>query len=98
MRHRPDGSLDGEFLTRIELDGIATNTEPLGGIAGAIVGQLAKIPFEFNISIRGPFRSLIATARSLEDPSLLIQPVLPEILQDLPAETIVQPEESETVQ
>ncbi|MFC7498356.1 YdbH domain-containing protein [Enterovirga sp. GCM10030262] len=93
-----DGSLDGEFLTQIELDGIATNTEPLGGIAGAIVGQLAKIPFEFNISIRGPFRSLIATARSLEDPSLLIQPVLPEILQDLPAETIVQPEESETVQ
>ena len=93
-----DGELAGEFLTQIELDGIATNTEPLGGIAGAIVGQIAKIPLEFNISIRGPFRSLIATARSLEDPSLLIQPVLPEVLQELPTETTVQPEESETVQ
>ena len=93
-----DGELAGEFLTQIELDGIARNAEPLGGIAGMVVGQLAKIPFEFNISIRGPFRSLIATARSLEDPSLLIQPVLPEILQELPTETTVQPEESETVQ
>lgn len=93
-----DGALDGEFLTQIELDGLATNTSPLGGIMGAVVGQLAKIPFEFNISVRGPFRALLATARSLEDPSLLIQPVLPEVLQDLPVETTVQPEESETVQ
>jgi hypothetical protein len=92
-----DGALAGEFLARIELDGIATNTAPQGGIAGYVLGQIAKIPFEFNINIRGPFRALIATARSFEDPTLLIQPVLPEQLQDLPTEVTVQDEESENV-
>jgi hypothetical protein len=101
-----DGSLDGEFLAAIELDGIARNTPRPGGIAGAVFTQLAKIPFEFNIRVRGPFRALLATARSLEDPTLLIQSVLPEILQDRPTTTTdvqptttnVQPQESETVQ
>jgi hypothetical protein len=99
-----DGALDGEFLAAIELDGIARNAPtPSGsGIAGAIVGrvlgQIARIPFEFNIQIRGPFRALISTARSFEDPSLLIQPVLPEELRDLPTTVTVQPEESEKVQ
>lgn len=92
-----DGALAGEFLARIELDGIATNTRPQGGIVGHVFNQIAKIPFEFNINIRGPFRSLIATARSFEDPSLLIQPVLPEQLRDLPTEVSVQDEESENV-
>jgi translocation and assembly module TamB len=92
-----DGALAGEFLARIELDGVATNTAPQGGIAGYVLGQIAKIPFEFNINIRGPFRALIATARSFEDPTLLIQPVLPEKLRDLPTEVTVQDEESENV-
>ncbi|SMF77015.1 intermembrane phospholipid transport protein YdbH family protein [Allosphingosinicella indica] len=99
-----DGSLDGEFLTRIELDGIARDSAlaPInaGGIQGIIarraLGQLAKIPFEFNITVRGPFRTLMATARSLEDPSLLIQSALPPELREPSAfESPVQPEESE---
>ena len=100
-----DGALDGEFLTHIDLDGIARNpTAPIqapgGAIGQMIVGraltQLGRIPFEFNIRIRGPFRALIATARSFEDPSLLIQPVLPRILRDLPTTVRdVQTEESE---
>jgi hypothetical protein len=99
-----DGSLEGEFLAGIELDGIARNAPtPAGsGIAGAVVGrvlgELAKIPFEFNIQVRGPFRALIASARSYDDPTLLIQPVLPEQLRDLPTTVTVQPEESEKVQ
>ena len=102
-----DGSLEGEFLAGIELDGIARNTGPIGGIAGYVISQLQKLRFEFNINIRGPFRALIATARSFEDPSQIIQPVLPPELQDLPIEVIeedkdqdetVQPQESETVQ
>jgi hypothetical protein len=40
---------------------------------------------------------LPATARSLEDPTLLIQSVLPEMLRDQPVTTTVQPQESETV-
>jgi translocation and assembly module TamB len=102
-----DGSLEGEFLAGIELDGIARNTGPQPGIAGYVISQLQKLRFEFNIAIRGPFRALIGTARSFEDPSLIIQPVLPPELQDLPIEVIdedknesetVQPQESEIVQ
>jgi len=100
-----DGSLDGEFVTLIDLDGVARNPSsriatPGGAIGQAIAGralsQLARIPFEFNIRIQGPFRALLATARSFEDPSLLIQPVLPRFLRDLPTTvTDVQDEESE---
>jgi hypothetical protein len=111
-----DGALEGEFVAAIELDGVARDTAlttaPSGGISGMVAGralkQLAKIPFEFNIAVRGPFRSLLATMRSLEDPTNLIQSVLPEHLRPRdplappptpqpPTET-VQPQESETVQ
>lgn len=101
-----NGDLAGEFVAGIELDGIArdpalTKVGNGGGISGMVaqraLGQLAKIPFEFNINIRGPFRTLIGTARSLEDPSNLIQSVLPpELKEKLPTPS-VQPEESEIV-
>lgn len=102
-----DGSLTGEFLAAIELDGIARDpaltVSPSGsGISGMVarraLGQLAKIPFEFNINIKGPFRTLLATTRSLEDPTNLIQSVLPELVRDKPPLPPVQPEESEIVQ
>jgi len=101
-----DGSLDGEFLTRINMDGLARNPagtrEPSGGISGMLVGrvlrQLAQIPFHFNIRIQGPFRALVATARSFEDPSDLIRASLPQLLDSgATLETTVQPEESEPV-
>jgi len=100
-----DGDLAGEFVTRIDLDGIARNPSgpiqaPGGAIGQLIVGralsELRRIPFQFNIRIKGPFRALIGTARSFEDPSLLIQPALPRLLRDLPTTvTDVQDEESE---
>jgi len=107
-----DGALDGEFLTRIQMDGLARNPagtrEPTGGISGMVVGrvlrQLARIPFHFNIRISGPFRGLVATGRSFSDPSALIQSALPQLLQGAPVEALpppnapVQDEESETVQ
>ncbi len=101
-----DGSLDGEFLTRIDLDGIARNPagtrEPGGGISGMVVGrvlgQLARIPFNFNIRIAGPFRALVATARSFEDPADLIRASLPQLLEERDAaDSTVQPQESEPV-
>ena len=100
-----DGALDGEFVTHIDLDGIARNPSgpiqaPGGAIGQLVVGrvlsQLRRIPFQFNIRIQGPFRALIGTARSFEDPTLLIQPVLPRMLRDLPTTVRpVQDEESE---
>ena len=105
-----DGALDGEFITTIDLDGIARDpaltTVPGGsGIPGLVAGrvfrQLARIPFEFNIRIQGQFRALIATARSFSDPTPLIQAVLPELLRDRPTTATtaedVQDEESEPV-
>jgi translocation and assembly module TamB len=101
-----DGALDGEFLTRIDMDGLARNPggarRPSGGVSGMIVGrvlgQLARIPFHFNIRISGPFRALVATARSFEDPSELIRASLPQLLErENAAPPTVQPEESEPV-
>jgi hypothetical protein len=101
-----NGALDGEFVAGIELDGIARDPELTtvgkgGGIRGMVarraLSQLAKIPFEFNITIRGPFRTLLGTARSLEDPTLLIQSVLPQVIREAPTTTTVQPKESEIV-
>jgi hypothetical protein len=48
--------------------------------------------------VKGPFRAVIGTARSLEDPTNLIQSVLPQRLRDQPTTTdAVQPKESEPV-
>ncbi|QPQ55285.1 YdbH domain-containing protein [Allosphingosinicella flava] len=94
-----DGSLAGEFTSRIELDSISRAVENSnGGIVGAVLAQFAKVPIDFNINIKGPFRSIIAMTRSFDDPSDLILPVLPENLEVVPTTTDVQREESETVQ
>jgi translocation and assembly module TamB len=101
-----DGSLEGEFVAGIELDGVARDTAltvaPSGGIKGMVASraltQLAKIPFEFNITVKGPFRALIGTMRSLHDPTLLIQSTLPDLIRGKPDEPpLVQPQESEIV-
>ncbi|HJQ18006.1 MAG TPA: YdbH domain-containing protein [Allosphingosinicella sp.] len=92
-----DGSLDGEFIAQVELDGVARNRPAPNGIAGYVLNQLAKIPFEFNITARAPFRALLATMRSMKDPSGLIQTVLPEAMRDQPTTISVQPQESETM-
>ena len=101
-----NGELAGEFVAGIELDGVArdpalTTVGSGSGISGFFarraLGQLAKIPFEFNITVRGPFRALIATARSFEDPSNLIQSVLPAELREQAGANPVQPKESEIV-
>lgn len=106
-----DGDLDGEFITVIDLDGIARDpagtTLPGGGgitamVAGRVFRQISRIPFEFNIRIQGQFRSLLATARSFSDPTPLIESTLPELLRQRPTTTTtttdnVQDEESEPV-
>jgi hypothetical protein len=77
---RLDGYLDGEFATRLTIEGVGlgnTSTQRL-------IRSIARIPFKFNVSIKGPFRALIATAKSFRDPSDVISGALPRPLKDVP--------------
>jgi hypothetical protein len=88
------------------MDGLARNTEvprrASGGISGLVFGrvvsQLSRIPFHFNIRVQGPFRALMATTRSFQDPSDLIRASLPQLLlRQTQPEPHVQAHESEPV-
>ena len=67
---RLDGYLDGEFATRLTIQGVGlgnTSTQRL-------IRSINRIPFNFNVTIKGPFRALIATAKSFRDPTQVIEP------------------------
>lgn len=68
-----DGRLDGEIVSRVRFDGIRQATPD----AGLLARMIHNLPFRFNISVRAPFRSLLGTARSYVDPSLLLKGGLP---------------------
>ena len=82
---RLDGDLAGEFAARLSFDGVAlgqsTKTQRI------IRGLLAKLPIRLNLNITGPFRALIATAKSFNDPRQVIKDVLPRPLDDVPGIT-----------
>jgi hypothetical protein len=77
---RLDGYLDGEFATRMTIVGVGlgnTSTQ-------RFIRSINKIPFNFNVTIKGPFRALIATAKSFRDPTQTIEPALPRPLDEVP--------------
>jgi len=77
---RLDGYLDGEFATRMTIVGVGlgnTSTQQL-------IRSVNRIPFNFNVTIKGPFRALIATAKSFRDPTQTIEPALPRPLDEVP--------------
>jgi hypothetical protein len=81
---RLDGDLAGEFTTRLAIEGVGlgqTSTQKI------IRGLLAKIPLKMNVTITGPFRALIATAKSFNDPRQVIKDVLPQPLDEIPGIT-----------
>ena len=81
---RLDGDLAGEFTTRLAIEGVGlgqTSTQKI------IRGLLAKIPLKMNVTITGPFRALIATAKSFNDPRQVIKDVLPVPLDEIPGIT-----------
>jgi translocation and assembly module TamB len=92
------GPLDGEMVTQIRFRGI--NQATIRGIHTKLpikITGLTGIPFIFNIKITAPFRGLFATARSINDPSVFLDQVLPAQLQRVKPAKPVQPKESETV-
>jgi hypothetical protein len=77
---RLDGYLDGEFATRMTIEGVGlgnTSTQ-------RFIKSINKIPLNFNVTIKGPFRALIATAKSFRDPTQVIEPALPRPLDEVP--------------
>ena len=78
---RLDGDLAGEFATRLAIDGVALGQT---GTQKIIRNLLKKIPLKMNVTIRGPFRALIATAKSFRDPRQQIGDVLPVPLDEVP--------------
>lgn len=77
---RLDGYLDGEFATRMAIQGVGlgnTSTQ-------RFIRSINRIPFNFNVTIKGPFRALIATAKSFRDPTQVIEPALPRPLDEVP--------------
>ena len=82
---RLDGDLAGEFTSRLAIDGVglgqSTSTQRI------IRSLLSKIPLRLNVTIAGPFRALIATAKSVSDPRTVIKDVLPRPLEDVPGIT-----------
>ena len=81
---RLDGDLAGEFLGRFTIEGVALGQTTTAKI---IRGLLSRIPIKLNVSIRGPFRALIATAKSFRDPRPVINDVLPVPLDQVPGIT-----------
>lgn len=88
-----DGALDGELISKVIFDG--TNETPKEAKGGGLLAKFTNLPFRFNITIRAPFRGLLNSAQSLNDPRSLIGSQLPRAPTPVPAP--VQPQESETV-
>jgi translocation and assembly module TamB len=93
-----EGAIDGDVITRIKFAGV--NQAPISGVRSQlpipikIVG-LTNIPFIFNVTITAKFRQLFEIARSFNDPSIIINRMLPQ-LQPIPKEKRppIQPSES----
>ena len=93
-----EGAIDGDVITKISFAGV--NQAPIQGVRASFpipikVTGLNNIPFIFNITITAKFRQLFEMARSFNDPSILINRMIPE-LQPVPKEEKkpVQPLES----
>ncbi len=94
-----NGAIDGDVVTRISFAGV--NQAPIDGgrtkLPIKVLGA-TNLPFIFNVTITAKFRQLFEMARSFNDPSVLINRLVPRlepVPQDEPKPTnSVQPPES----
>lgn len=94
-----NGAIDGDVVTRISFAGV--NQAPIEGgrtkLPVKILGA-TNLPFVFNVTITAKFRQLFEMARTFNDPSILINRMVPK-LEPLPKDerktsNPVQPPES----
>lgn len=84
-----DGPLDGEMISRVDFTGVneASSAEKRSFLAR----RFSNLPFKFNIVIRAPFRGLLSTAKTFQDPSGLfrrLEPLPPPVQ---PGESVIRP-------
>jgi hypothetical protein len=71
MRVAMDGSLIGEIVTRIRLDGVSQGA---GAERNIVTRAIAGLPIRLDVNVRAPFHGLIAEMRRLYDPSAVLDP------------------------
>ena len=71
MRVGIDGSLIGEIVTRIRLDGVSQGAGAKRNIA---TRAIAGLPIQLDVNVRAPFHGLITELRRLYDPSAVLDP------------------------
>lgn len=74
---RLDGDIDGDMVTEVDFAGLAQGD---GVENNVLTRAIRSLPVIFRIRMNAPFRSLLTSARSLYDPTLLIEQNLPALL------------------
>lgn len=73
---RLNGDISGDVLTEIEFSGQntggAVDLGPIAPVPGLGNVTVRGVPFDFNVRINAPFRSLARTAASIADPGALL--------------------------
>src|SRR3546814_20714133 len=90
-----DGQLDGEIISNIMFNG--SNDAPINPTGSAFPVQATGLPFQFNITVRAPFRALMSTAESFTDVRTPVRRALPAASVNTPGNDPVQPHKSEEV-
>jgi len=71
-----DGDISGDVLTQIDFSGENTGRPvdlgPIAPVPGLGNISVVGVPFDFNVSIRAPFRRLAQTAASITDPGAIL--------------------------
>jgi hypothetical protein len=66
-----DGSLIGEIVTRVRLDGVSQGA---GAKRNILTRAIAGLPIRLDVNVRAPFHGLITEMRRLYDPSAVLDP------------------------
>lgn len=83
-----NGPLSGSLITGLQFDGLAQGA---GAKRNILARAIAGLPFVFKIRIDAPLRQLLGTARSFNDPSLLVEQNLGLLYREQVKETGVDP-------
>lgn len=74
------GAIDGDIVTQVSFAGVnQVAITPQRTRLPIPVRGIDNIRFIFNVTITAPFRQLFETTRSLQDPSILIQRIVPQL-------------------